>query len=83
MSNQIYELGWIIGSEEFEFLKTEWALFESYKAAEEYGLREQDELNGGLPPDERAFDGYYYKYWYARPINRIGDCRIVLEPLGC
>jgi len=78
MPKQIYELAWVIGCSEFEFLKTEWKVFDSELEAKAYGLREQDELNGGLPPDEKSWDGYYYRLYYARPVDEVDGFRILL-----
>jgi len=76
---QIYELGWVIGCSEFEFLKTEWKVFDSKAEAKTYGIQQQDELNDGLPCMEKAFDGYYYRFWYSRPIHEIDSHPIFLK----
>jgi hypothetical protein len=80
MSPKIYEIGWIIGCCEYEFLKTEWHVFASHEEARSYGLRRENELNDGLPAEEKAFEGYYYRYYYAQPVEQLGEYTIALEP---
>ena len=81
MPKQIYELGWLVGCCGFEFTKTEWRVFGSEDEARAYSLRRQGELNDGLPPDQKAWDGYYYRLWCVRPAHEIDGYRISLEPL--
>jgi len=76
---QVYELCWLIRCDEFEFLRTEWKVFDSEAEAKAYGLRQQIELNDGLSPDEKSWDGYYHHFSHARSIDEIDGCRIVLE----
>jgi hypothetical protein len=74
---QIYEIGWIIGCGEYQFLQSQWHVFTSYQEAEEFGKQEQDLLNGGLSDEDRAVkSGYYYKYWYAKPVTLVDDYSI-------
>ncbi len=78
MPKHIYQLHWTIRCGETEFLKTEWKLFRSDKEATAYGLRVQDELNGNLPPEEKAWDGYYYRFWFADRLEEIDGYHIIL-----
>jgi len=80
MSKQVYELCWLIRCDEFEFLRTDWKVFDSADEAKADGLRQQDELNDGLPPDEKSWDGYYFQFSHARPIDEVDGWHIVLEP---
>jgi hypothetical protein len=83
MPKQIYELVWTIrcavGGEELEFLRTEWKVFESEPTARAYGLHVQDELNDGLPIEEKADDGYYFRFAYEEPVEEIDGYRISLD----
>jgi len=80
MSPKIYEIGWIIGCCEYEFLKTEWHVFASHEEARSYGLRRENELNDGLPAEEKGFEGSYYRYYYAQPVEQLGEYTIAWEP---
>jgi len=80
MSKQVYELCWVIRCDEFEFLRTAWKVFDSAGEAKAYGLRQQGELNDGLPPDEKSWAGYCFQFSHARPIDEVDGWRIVLEP---
>ena len=79
MGKQLWELTWTIGCLEFEFLRTEWHVFESREEARAYGLRIQDELNGGVSPVERANDGYFFEFEMAEPVGQIDGYRILLQ----
>lgn len=68
---KIYEVIINIRCLEFEFIRRDWKVFASEEEATEYGLKVQDELNDGLTPEEKAEDGYYFKYWFSRPIDDI------------
>lgn len=78
MIGRIYQVEWLIGCCEFEFVKTEWKVFHSESEAEAYGRQKQDELNDGLPPGEKSWDGYYYRFSHARPVDEVGGFQIRL-----
>lgn len=82
MPKQIYELGWKIYCDEFEFFKTQWKVFESESDARVYGLQEQDDANDGLPPTQAASRGYCYRFMYARLVDRIDGYPIVIDEQG-
>ncbi len=77
MSQQLYELSWIIRCDEFS--KTEWHVFSSLEEATTFGLNKECELNDGLSAEEKAHDGYCYRYFFAQPLEYIENYRIVLE----
>ncbi|MDP2895941.1 MAG: hypothetical protein Q8Q12_05195 [bacterium] len=68
---KIYEVIINIRCLEFEFIRSEWKVFTSEDEARGYGLKVQDELNDGLSPEEKAGDGYYFQYWFCRPVEEI------------
>jgi hypothetical protein len=68
---KIYEVLFKIRCLDFEFIRSEWKVFQSEEEARAYGLKVQDELNDGLTPEEKADDGYYFEYWFSWPLNEI------------
>lgn len=80
MAKGIYQLNWLITSDVFETFSTEWKVFDSKARAKTYGLSKQKEKNGGLLPEEKAEDGYCYRFISAEPVKEIDGFRISLEP---
>ncbi len=81
MMKQLYELNWKIRCLDFEFIRTEWRIFQSLQDARAHGTRTQNQLNGDVSPEERAWDGYYFQFHSARPVDTIDGCRISLTHL--
>lgn len=64
MAKQVYELVYKLRCLNFEFVRSIWKVFDSDAEAQAYGRKEQDELNGGLSPEDKADDGYCYIFCY-------------------
>lgn len=75
---QIYEIIWEARCLEFAFGVTHWKVFDSEDGARAYGRRKQDEWNDGLPPCEKADDGYYYRLIDAYPVHEVDGYKILL-----
>ena len=82
MAKQVYELVYKLRCLDFEFVRSVWKVFDSDAEAQAYGRKEQDELNGGLFPEDKADDGYYYIFWYARPVEEVDGFQILLGKRG-
>ena len=82
MAKQVYELVYKLRCLDFEFVRKVWKVFDSDAEAKAYGRKEQDELNGGLSPDEKAWDGYCYIFDYARPVEEVDGFQILLGKRG-
>ncbi|MFZ6016715.1 MAG: hypothetical protein ACOYU0_03705 [Nitrospirota bacterium] len=76
MAKKIYELVYKLKCLDFEFVRTNWKVFNSETEAKAFGRKEQDELNGGLPPTEKANDGYCYIFWYTQPVEQVDGYQI-------
>ena len=78
MPKQIYEASWKIRCLEFEFVTTQWKVFDSETEALAYGYQWQNEANEGLAPCERAEDGYCYEFTSAYPVTEVDGYEILL-----
>lgn len=78
MAKQIYEIMWEARCLEFAFGVSHWKVFDSKDAARSYGRQKQDEWNDGLPPGEKADDGYYYKFIGALRVNEVDGYKVML-----
>ena len=78
MPKQIYEASWKIRCLEFEFVTTQWKVFDSETEAKTYGYQWQNEANEGLAPCERAEDGYCYQFTSAYPVTEVDGYEILL-----
>ena len=79
MSKQIYELVWDVRCGEFEFISREWKVFSSMDEASAYAKQKVVELNDGLSPDEKAWDGYCYTLGSIRPLSQVDGYRVILK----
>jgi len=70
MPKQIYEY-----KLDLEFVRSVWKVFDSEIEAMAYGRKEQEELNDGLSPNEKAVVGYCYILGYAQPIKNLVDSK--------
>lgn len=82
MPEQIYELNWKVMCLEFEFGETKWKVFDSEAKAQAYGRQKQDEWNDGLPPCEKANDGYCYQFMGAFLVDEVDGYGIMLLEKG-
>lgn len=78
MKEQLYELLWQVETDSLSFLYREFKVFHSEGEAREYGKRREAELNGGASIEERAQDGYYFKYRGACRIEEIDGFTVEL-----
>jgi hypothetical protein len=79
MPKQIYEVVWKIRCLEFEFVTTQWKVFDSEAEAQAYGCQWQNEANEGLSPCERVEDGYCYQFMGAYPVDEVDGYQILLR----
>jgi len=70
MPKQIYEY-----KLDLEFVRSVWKVFDSEIEAMTYGRKEQEELNDGLSPNDKAVVGYCYILGYAQPIKKLMDSK--------
>lgn len=82
MSKQLYELIWTVHCMEFEFVQSDLKVFISRDEADHYGKQKMEEWNGGLPPEDKASDGYYFKYIGALPVNEVDGHRVIILDKG-
>jgi hypothetical protein len=82
MAKKVYQLVYKLRCLELEFIRTNWRVFGSQAEAEAYGRSEEAELNEGLPPCERASDGYFYTFWYADAVEEVDGHRLLLGVQG-
>jgi hypothetical protein len=71
MKQHLYELLWDVETDVCSFLYREFKVFNSNQEAEQYGVKRGEELNGGSSIEERAQDGYYFKYFSAHKVREI------------
>ena len=78
MPKQLYELIWTVHCMEFEFVQSDLKVFISRDEADRYGEQRMEEWNDGLPPEDKASEGYYFKYIGALPVNEVDGHRVVI-----
>lgn len=82
MGNRLYELCWQVETDAHSFCYREFKVFRSDMEAREYGKNREAELNDGLPAEERAQDGFCYKYLCAHQLKDIDGFTIELKAFG-
>jgi hypothetical protein len=78
MENHLYELLWDVETDSLNFLYRELKVFRSEVEARDYGKKRETELNEGVSFEERAQDGYYFKYNSASKVRKIDGFQIKL-----
>lgn len=68
---QLYELFWEVETDTLSFPYREFKIFTSEVGVKRYGKRREVELNRGVPLEERAHNGYYFKYRGALRVKEI------------
>ncbi|HID43726.1 MAG TPA: hypothetical protein EYP30_08160 [Archaeoglobaceae archaeon] len=81
MNPRLYELCWQVETDAHSFCYCEHKIFRSDEEAREYGKKREIELNNGLPAEERAQDGFCYKYLSAHEVKDIDGFAIELKTL--
>ncbi len=61
-NRHLYEIFWQVETDLCSFLYREFKVFSSDAEVKQYGMRPEEELNGGESIEVRAQDGYYFKY---------------------
>jgi hypothetical protein len=82
MNDRLYELCWQVETDVHSFIYREFKVFRSDIEAREYGQKRESELNDGLPTEERAQDGFCYKYLCANVVKDIDGFAIELKTFG-
>jgi len=62
MKQNLYEILWRVETDTLSFLYRGFKVFSSVAEAKQYGKRREAEFNEGTSVEERAQDGYYFKY---------------------
>jgi hypothetical protein len=75
----LYELEWEITTDTHVFCHREFKVFVTEASARRYGHRRERELNGGLTIEQRAQDGWYYKYRGAEQVTEIDGTPVRVE----
>ena len=71
MKQNLYEILWQVETDTLSFLYREFKVFSSKMEAKQYGKRREVEFNDGASIEERAQDGYYFKYHMACKVREI------------
>jgi hypothetical protein len=78
MKDHLYELLWHVETDSLSFFYRELKVFRSEKEIGEYSKKREIELNGGVSFEERAHDGYYFKFYNASKVKEIDGFQIKL-----
>lgn len=76
---QVYEPTWAIRVLDYEFLTCQYKVFESSEQAQRFGGEEETCYNRGLSREDAAWEGYYYKFLGAIPVDSIDGHRLMLK----
>ncbi len=79
MEKHLYELLWQVETDILSFIYREYKVFGTDTEAQQYGKARELELNDGLPSEDRAYDGYYFKYIDAEEVTAIDGYEVILE----
>ena len=82
MDHYLYELCWLVETDAHSFCYREFKVFRSDTEAREYGEKREIELNDGLLREQRAQNGFCYKYLCANVVRDIDGFAIELKNLG-
>jgi len=75
----LYEVLLELETDAGSFLHCEFKVFHSHAEARKWGKWLEREMNGGQPIEEKAWDGYYFKYWGARRVSKIDGFPVTLS----
>ncbi len=78
MKEHLYEILWQVETDSHSFLYREFKVFRSESEAKQYGERREVELNEQAPIEDRAQDGYYFRYYSTNVVSEIDDFIIKL-----
>lgn len=79
MKSHLHELLWQLETDVGIFVYSEFKVFRSKAEAKRYGRRREIELNGGVSIEERAQDGYCFKYHGANKLREINGFIVNLD----
>lgn len=71
MNEHLYELLWQVETDTHNFLYREFKVFCTYVEAKKHGKIREKELNEEASIEERAQDGYYFKYLGVNKVTKI------------
>lgn len=75
----LYELLWQVETDTLSFIYRELKVFGSDEEARRYGKMRELELNEGASIEERAHNGYYFKYHSAEQVKAIDGYEVKLR----
>jgi hypothetical protein len=78
MQKHLYELLWQVETDTLSFIYRELKGFGSDVEARKYGKTRELNLNDGASIQDKAQDGYYFKYHSASRIEEIDGCKVTL-----
>ncbi len=76
MKRHLYELLWQVETDILSFIYRELKVLGSDTEARHYGTVRELELNEGASIEERAHDGYYFKYLGADQVKEIDGYKV-------
>ena len=79
MSHRLYEICWQVETDSHSFCYREFKVFRSIAEAREFGEKRETELNEGMSIEERAQDGFYYKYLDVHAVEDIDQFTVELK----
>lgn len=80
--SRLYELCWQVDTDVHSFCYREFKVFRSDVGARDYGKKREGELNGGLSIEERAQDGFCFRYLDAQEVENIDGFIVEVKPCG-
>lgn len=78
--SRLYELCWQVDTDVHSFCYRELKVFRSDAAARYYGKKREGELNGGLSIEERAQDGFCFRYLDAHELENVDGFIVEVRP---
>lgn len=78
MTKHLYELLWQVETDTLSFIYRELKVLGSDVEARHYGKTRELELNDKASIEERAHDGYCFKYLSADPVKEIDGYKVNL-----
>jgi hypothetical protein len=78
MKRKLYEMLWQVETDTLSFFYREFKAFYREGEAGRYGKQRETELNDGASIEERAQDGYYFKFRGANEVINIDGFAISL-----
>lgn len=78
MKQHLYEVLWQVETDSHSFLYREFKVLCSKVEAEQYGRGREEKLNEGVSIEEKAQDGYCFKYLGASKLTEIDGFKLRL-----